>query len=287
MTAINSHIRSRYGTGLLIRFLKNFFLFYQARRYIKHLFIGLNGRGHGIHSPFVFDFVKTVLNGKERSAEFGRIEALRKQLLRDNTRVPVQDLGAGSLVDNGTMRRVGSICRNTSKPPRVGRLLSRIVDRYQPKRVLELGTSLGISTAYLAAGNLEAHVTSVEGCPAIAALARQNLESIGLSNITILEGPFDEELPGLLSNGYCPDLVFIDGNHREEPTWKYFHQLASHAHPDTILIFDDIHWSPGMERAWERIKADPRVRMSIDLFFVGIVFFRDEFKVKQDFRIRW
>jgi len=53
------------------------------------------------------------------------------------------------------------------------------------------------------------------------------------------------------------------------------------------LVFDDIHWSAEMEKAWLEIKSHPSVQYTIDIFFLGFVFFRPDFKVKQNFSIRF
>lgn len=197
----------------------------------------------------------------------------------------VTDLGAGSMVNNSGNRTIASICRNTSKSKKLALLLHRIVKKYKPDTVLELGTSLGISTAYLATGNPSAKIITCEGSESIAATARKNFNYLELSTIEIREGNFDDIIPTLLKSIRTIDFVFIDGNHREEPTLRYFNWLTELSNTETIMVFDDIHWSAGMDRAWEKIKSDPRVRMTIDLFFVGIVLFREEFKVKQDFII--
>ncbi|HSB91879.1 MAG TPA: class I SAM-dependent methyltransferase, partial [Flavitalea sp.] len=267
--------------------LKIIHLFYQVRRYIAQYFKALNGRGHGIHSPFVFDFVKTVLNSQGVPPATIPIETLRSKLLKDKRKLQVTDYGAGSMVNNSANRTIASICQNTSKSKKLALLLHRIVHKYQPESILELGTSLGISTAYLATGNTSAKVITCEGSDTVAAIARENFRALALNNIETREGNFDDIIPVLVSTINSIDLVFIDGNHREVPTIKYFESILKISGPQTIMIFDDIHWSPGMERAWNRIKSDPRVRMSIDLFFVGIVLFREEFKVKQNFVIHY
>ena len=199
----------------------------------------------------------------------------------------VNDLGAGSMVNNSKKRTIASICRNTSKSKKLALLLHRMVRKYQPEAVLELGTSLGISTAYLATGNPSAKLITCEGSSSVAKIARQNFDELHLNNIEIREGNFDDIIPVLINTTNSIDFIFIDGNHREEPTVRYFESLLKISGPQTIMVFDDIHWSAGMERAWQTIKSDPRVRLTIDLFFVGIVLFREEFKVKQDFIIRY
>ena len=162
-----------------------------------------------------------------------------------------------------------------------------MVRQYQPTTILELGTSLGISTSYLSLANPGASIITMEGASSIAAKARQNFNTLKLQNISIEEGNFDQTLSAVVSQISLLDIAFIDGNHRREPTESYFGQLLPKTHNDSILIFDDIHWSHGMEQAWETIKQHPSVRCTIDLFFIGIALFRQEFKEKQHFSIRF
>lgn len=245
-----------------------------------------NDRGHGVHSPFVFDFITHVLNDKKSYDCYAEIEALRRQLLADTTMLAVEDLGAGSRTGSTRQREVRSIARSALKPKKFGQLLHRIARYYQAGQVLELGTSLGITSSYLAAaGNTT--LNTMEGAPAVAAVACSNFKKLGLQNIQLTVGNFDETLQPLLAAIKRTDIVFIDGNHREEPTLRYFKLLLPHCHNDSILIFDDVHWSAEMEQAWETIKADENVRLTIDLFFIGLVFFKKEFKVKQHFTIRF
>lgn len=257
-----------------------------AFKYLRHWFNASNGNGHGMHSPFVFEFITKLLKDKTQYPAYAKVEALRKQLLRDNSLLQVEDLGAGSGLSKGNLRTVSSIARNAAKPKKWGQLLYRIVKYYQPSSILELGTSLGISTAYLSSGNQHSLVTSLEGSPMIASKAKENLEMLRVRNVNQLTGSFDDLLPGLLQEEKIWDLVFIDGNHRKEPTLRYFEWFMKSSGPGSVLIFDDIHWSAEMEEAWEQIRLDPRVRCSLDLFFLGLVFFREEFHEKLDFSIR-
>lgn len=279
-------------------------------KYLHYYFTAANGKGHGIHSPFVFDFVTRVLNDRGPYPAWAAIEELRGRLLRDDRLVRIEDMGAGSAfarisADEGAggemrsadaavrMRKISDIARRAAKPPRLGQLLFRIARHYQPATVLELGTSLGLSTAYLATGAPGAHVISIEGSGSVMEAAAENLRSLGLAP-ELVQGNFDEVLEPLLERiGKPPatagpvELAFVDGNHRYEPTLRYFHSLMAHMSAPAVLIFDDIHWSADMERAWAEIRADLRVYMTIDLFFIGLVFLREEFKVKQDFTIRF
>ncbi|MDO6429843.1 class I SAM-dependent methyltransferase [Flavitalea sp. BT771] len=279
-----------------------------VRKYIRYYLTASNGKGHGIHSPFVYDFIRNVLNDDRVYDAYVPIGTLRAGLLKDKTLLEVEDMGAGSAVGGGRQRSVGDIARNAAKPEKLGRLLYRIARYYKCTAVVELGTSLGLSTAYLAFGasgcklqatsnelqaaseekNVDKRpwVWTIEGAGAVAAVAAKNFHELGLENITLIVGNFDEKLGGVLKQADNIDLAFVDGNHRLEPTLRYFHLLMSRCAPSSILIFDDIHWSAEMEEAWARIQDDPRVYMTIDLFFIGLVVLRNEFKVKQHFVIR-
>jgi predicted O-methyltransferase YrrM len=127
----------------------------------------------------------------------------------------------------------------------------------------------------------------MEGSKEIADFAKQDFQKLKLKNIELVEGNFDNTLSSVVHGLSTVDFAFIDGNHRKEPTIKYFQQLLAKTNNDSILVFDDIHWSSEMEAAWQTIRKNAAVTCSIDLFFIGIVFFRKEFKEKQHFVIRF
>ncbi|MEP7277136.1 MAG: class I SAM-dependent methyltransferase [Bacteroidota bacterium] len=256
-------------------------------KYIRYYLTASSGKGHGIHSPFVYDFVIKVLGNKRRFDSYIGIETGRRRLLKDNRLLPVADYGAGSVTGYRQYRSVASITRNAVKSRKTGQLLFRIANYYKPVSMIELGTSMGLSSAYLALGNPLGRLVSLEGAPAIAALAKENFVSWGIRNISITEGNFDHTLEPLLQTLHGIDLAFIDGNHRQIPTLRYFQQLLQKCKRPAILIFDDIHWSRDMESAWQLIKDHPAVLLTIDLFFMGLVFLNDDFKVKQHFVIRF
>jgi predicted O-methyltransferase YrrM len=258
-----------------------------AKKYLQYWWKAANGRGHGTHSPFVFQFITKVLNDRSHYPAYDKVESLRRNLLTDQKKIKVEDLGAGSNHDASDLRSISSIARYAAKPKKIGQLLFRMVRYYQPSHILELGTSLGITSSYLSSGNPKASLVTIEGSSSIAAEAKKNFSDLQLSNCHLLQGNFDQLLPEVLSGQPQIELVFIDGNHRLEPTMKYFELLMKKTGPGSILIFDDIHWSAEMEEAWERIKADPRIKCSIDLFSIGIVFFREEFREKLSFIIRF
>jgi predicted O-methyltransferase YrrM len=258
-----------------------------AQKYLHYYFTALNGKGHGIHSPFVFDFVANVLNDERDFYAYSQIENLRQKLLTDAAIIQIEDFGAGSSASKTNQRKVCDIARHAAKNKKLAQLLFRIANHYQPKIIIELGTSLGISSSYLASANPDSSLITMEGSFSLAEIARKNFHSLGLKNIQSITGNFDDVLTDVLKNKKTIDLAFIDGNHRKEPTIKYFHQLIGYSSPLSIFIFDDIHWSKEMEEAWNIIKASAEVTLSIDLFFIGLVFFRKDFKAKQDFIIRF
>ncbi len=258
-----------------------------ARKYISYYFTASNGKGHGIHSPFVFDFVKHVMNDKQQYPAYKPIESLRKKMLADSTLINVEDFGAGSAVIKTNKRVVSAVAASSLKHKKYAQLLYRIVKYYKPQTIVELGTSFGITTAYLASANAASKVFTCEGAVAIASIAKRNFEALQLNNVQLTAGDFTQTLSPLLSNLTKVNFAFIDGNHRKEPTLQYFTKLLNYATPATILVFDDIHWSAEMEEAWAVIKEHPAVTLTIDLFFIGIVFLKSEINHKQHFTIRF
>ena len=256
-------------------------------KFVRYWFTASNGRGHGVHSPFVFEFITKVLRDKTSYDCYPEIENIRKILLADTSLLELEDFGAGSRIHPSYKRKVNQVASSSLKPKKFARLLYRMARFYQPSHVLELGTSLGVTTAYLASAGKGIPVTTMEGAKAVAAVARQHFQELGLDSINVIEGRFENTLPVFLKTQSRIDFAFIDGNHRKDPTIAYFEILLPKTNSDSILVFDDIHWSREMEEAWVYIQSHPRVTLTIDLFFIGIVFFRTEQKVKQHFSIRF
>lgn len=267
--------------------------FQLAFKYLNYYWFASGGKGHGVHSPFVFDFITKVLNDKKEYEDYSKVESLRKKLLHDPTVLTIEDYGAGSFSSSAKERSVSSVAKHALKSKKYSQLLYRIVKYYQPHTAIEVGTSLGITTSYLLLANPDANLFTLEGAPGIAKIAKQNFKCLELQNfpgrpgIKLVEGNFDYTLPSVLYHLSSVDFAFIDGNHRREPTENYFQWLLAKSNNDSIFIFDDIHWSMEMEQAWNNIKEHSVVRCTIDLFFIGVVLFRNEFKEKQHFTIRF
>ena len=261
--------------------------FQLAKKYLHYYFTASNGKGHGVHSPFVFELINKVLKDKKQYDCYSVIEKQRQTLLQNNETIEVEDFGAGSSMLKSNKRGIKNIAVSSLKPKKFAQLLFRMVQHYKPATVLELGTSLGITTIYLAKGNENAIINTCEGSSAIAAVAKNNFDTLQIKNIRLTEGDFAKTLSPLLNEIGKVDFAFVDGNHRKEPTEEYFTKLLNNSTHTTILVFDDIHWSKEMEAAWDTIKNHPSVTVTIDLFFIGLVFLNPDFKVKQHFVIRF
>ncbi|GAB4029156.1 O-methyltransferase [Spirosoma gilvum] len=244
---------------------------------------------HSLHSPFLFSLYTQVIRAPNGSkAVFTPIQKLRKELRKSRQLITITDFGAGSKVNASRQRTIGDITRHSQKSARFGRLLYRLIRRFEAKTIIDLGTSLGLTTAYLAEATrpFSGNVLTFEGCPETAAIARQNFEKLGIQHVTLAIGNLDELLVPQIAASKPIDLAFFDANHRYEPTVRYFETCLTNIHNDTVFVFDDIHWSDEMEQAWAYIKAHPAVSVTIDLFWIGLVFFRKE-QPKQDFILRF
>ncbi|PLK42881.1 O-methyltransferase [Emticicia sp. TH156] len=252
--------------------------------YLKYIFSA--GNEHDLHSPFLFDFYTKVLKNSETAEAFKAVEALRKSLLKDERTIEITDFGAGSKINKSNLRRIKDIARNSQKSPKLAQLFFRIIRYFNYNQIFDLGTSLGITTAYLATASSAAKVCTFEGCPQTAAVAIQNFEKLGITNVEIITGDLNETLQNQLQQTNQIDFAFFDANHRYEPTIDYFEKCLAKAHEDTCFVFDDIYWSEGMKKAWDYIKCHPRSTITIDIFYVGIVFFRCK-QPKQHFILKF
>ncbi|MDN3551693.1 O-methyltransferase [Mucilaginibacter aquaedulcis] len=242
---------------------------------------------HGLHSPFVYKLVDTVIYDYADQKVYHEVENIRQKLLVDNRVISVTDLGAGSLLNNNKQKRIGDIAANALKQPKLAQLLYRLAAHFKPRNIIELGTCLGTTTLYLQNAAPDAHVYTLEGCPQTAAVAKENFEQVGFTAIDLITGNFDDNLPAVIKDIDKLDFVFVDGNHQKDATLKYFEWCLPKVHEGTLLIFDDIYWSEGMKEAWALIKAHPQVTVTVDLFWIGLVFFKPGRAEKEHFLIRY
>jgi len=241
---------------------------------------------YNVHSPFIYDFTINILDDNRYYYAFESLDRLRFKLLKDTTMIPTVDFGAGSRKGNASERQVRNMAKTLLTSKEMGAMLFKIVDHYQCKNILELGTALGMGTLYLAMpAPQSAQVYTIEGNPFLATFAIKQFKKMEVSNITPVVGTFEDQLPEVLDRMKQLDLVYFDGHHQKEATLKYFQQCLPYANENSIFIFDDINWSSGMQEAWAEIKAHSKVTYSLDLFRAGIVFFKESKMGKEDFAL--
>lgn len=250
---------------------------YRIGAYVRYFFTSWNTRGEGIHSPYLFHIVDSLMYEQNAYYCFAAIERRRAAMLQSGQVLSVVDYGTGAADGRKNYtRRVSDIALSSLESPRMGQLLFRIAlflgqEARRPLEIVELGTSLGITTAYLAAACSRNKVTTFEGSSAVAGMARQNWQTLGLANITHIEGNIDETLREYVREQV--DMVYIDANHTEEATVRYFEHFLPMAGEKSVFIIDDIHHSPEMQRAWQTICDCPQVTSTMDIWNAGIVFF--------------
>ena len=241
---------------------------------------------YSLHTPFVFQFYKEIVRDERQFYAFAEIEALRGKLLNDNRTIAAHDLGTGSGNKKNNLRKVSSIAKNALSNSKFSSLLFKMILRFRPRSVLELGTSLGINTAYLAKADSNIPVVTMEGCPETIAIARKSFEEAAIKNVKIVSGNIDETLPKLLQEIETVDFIYFDANHSKAATLNYFNLCLSKINKNSIFVFDDIHLSREMHEAWETIYHHPMVTVSLDIFDAGIVFFNKGLK-KQHFVLEY
>lgn len=233
---------------------------------------------YDIHSPFLFDFIQHIFEDNRYYYAFPLIEWQRQHLLNEKRTIVIEDHGAGSLVSKSSIRPIKDIARYGPVSPFIGQILFKIINHYQPKNSLELGTSLGVSTLYQALAFTGNTFYSVEGCPNLSQEAALTLQRLNVLNVELINETFDKAIDQLKRKIKSLDYVFIDGDHSYEGTMGYFEQLKPHLHEKSIVIIADIYWSEEMKIAWKHLKEDSKVSASIDLFRIGLLFFDSSLK---------
>lgn len=244
-----------------------------AYRYFRHFIDAKNTKGHGIHSPYLYRFTHNAIYEKNPFYVFSEIETLRENLHFDDCMLSIKDYGTG----NDREMKVSEVAKQSLKKPRWAQVLFRVAHFTKAKNILELGTSLGLSTSYMASVSSDVRCITLEGSSEIAKIARENFEKLLIKNIELIEGNIDDTLPVALQKLESLDLVYFDANHSFDATMRYFEQCLKHIHAETVFIFDDIYWSKEMLKAWNTIRRSEKVTASIDLFQFGIVFFNPSY----------
>lgn len=267
-------------------------MLFQIKSYLKFLWNSKNE--HAVHSPFVFHLItkcfydkksKPDPSGSEQAKQYAILNQYRNTLLENKNTIEVNDFGAGSKVFKSNTRQISKIAKTAGISSKRAELLFRIVTYFQPDTILEIGTSLGLATSALALGNPKASIVTLEGCPETANQCQLQLQKFNFKNVKSIVTKFNDYLQICNLQPENCQLIYFDGNHSKNATLAYFELLLPTITNETVWIFDDIHWSPEMEEAWEIIKNHPKVTVTIDTFQWGLVFFRKE-QEKEHFVIR-
>lgn len=253
--------------------------------YLKYY---LNAKSaHGVHSPFVYKFVTELLESRnEDYYQFKELDKVRADLLNNHSEIEIKDFGAGSKVFKGNTRKISDIAKHGISQKKFSELYFKLVNFTYAQFIVELGTSLGLNTLYLAKANSKAVVYSIEGCPEIARFAEELFKKNN-AKVSLINDTFENAFPRLLKEIPKLDLLYVDGNHNYRSTTAYFKMALEKKHNDSVFIFDDINWNDEMRKAWKEIKMHPEVTLSLDLYYAGIVFFRKEQKEKEHFVLKY
>jgi predicted O-methyltransferase YrrM len=236
-----------------------------------------------IHSPFVFEFYKKVLIDN-KTIDTSLVNTLRSDLLKDKRTIDFIEYGAGSKIFKNGKRKIKDIVKYNAISAKQGAFLSRLIQFLKPKNILEFGTSLGFSSIYMAlAKQKNTHIYTMEGDENLCEIASENFKKIGINDISIMNDEFDMSIKEIIKKDITLDVIYFDGNHQKKASLKYFNDCLPLINENSVFIFDDIRWTKDMLQAWEEISSHPKVSVSIDLFSIGLVFFRNQ--VKEDFKL--
>jgi predicted O-methyltransferase YrrM len=256
---------------------------YTAKAWLRHLWQGRLNRS--LHSPYLFALFRHCLGHTGTRMDFRDIERQRRWLLQRKDIIDRTDYGAGSVAADTRSQSIGLIARNALSRPGQCEFMARLAQFNHSKSILELGTSLGIMSAYLKKANNNASITTVEGDKAISRIAMEVWDRISLPHIDLRNDTFEQyfESKGFSQSSW--DLVFIDGNHRSSALLDYFTIIKKHIHQRSIVVIDDIYWSRDMQEGWQQLKLHPEVTQSVDCFRFGLLFFTPDFLAKEHHRI--
>lgn len=240
---------------------------FQILSWLRHALTATNTHGHGIHSPRLFNIVQNVIDNPYPYYAFRDLERYRQVLLNDTTELNITDYGTGK----SGRRTVAQVARTSLADKKQAQFIARLTADLQPENILELGTSLGLTTAYMATACGSARLVTMEGCANIAARAQKTLDTFKCSNTTIIVGDIDSTLQKTLDSTGSIDLLYIDANHTAEALCRYFDRCADKMSAKGIAIIDDIYWSEDMNSGWQQLTRHPKVTASFDLYRCGLL----------------
>ncbi len=242
---------------------------------------------HDLHSPFLYNFYMELIKNEHPYGDFEILNTIRKKLESDTTVIKITDLGAGSKKLKSNQRAINQIAKHGIAPKKQAEFLYRLLNKFSPATVVELGTSIGLTSLYLAKSSPKATIYTIEGCGNLYQYANALFKQQRANNIQSIHGNFDKQFPDVLSDIDALDFLYVDGNHTYEATMAYFEMALKKRNNNSIFVFDDIYWSDDMQKAWKEICNHTEVTLSLDLFYFGIIFFRSEQKNKEHFVLKF
>ncbi len=242
------------------------------------------GNEHDLHSPFLYQWYVFLKHFDKRRDKYSALSKPIKHFYQQHvSAIEVIDFGAGGILKRKTPVE---ILKRETLPAKWSTLVLALIRYHQPKVFLELGTSTGISTAIWSSEMPFAQILTFEGSPQLCRLSCQLFEHLRLNSIELIEGNLDQTLAQRLFNlNKKVDFVFIDANHRLEPTVRYVEQLMPYLHDESIVVLDDINFSSEMYKAWNQVTNLEQVKVSIEFRRIGVLMFRSGIH-KQHFRLK-
>lgn len=198
------------------------------------------------------------------------IEGIRKRLLDSKRKIRVEDFGAGSKKVNTPIRLISDITKHSTSSRKFAQVYQYFCKLTPAKTVLELGTCMGLTSRYLSRIT-PGIIYTFEGSEEIRDIA---IGSGSIENLNFVHGKISETLSGILLQLDQVDFALIDANHTYQGTMNAYNQIKEKVLPTSILAIGDIHWSQEMETAWKEIINQNEVKLSLDFFECGIIFFK-------------
>jgi predicted O-methyltransferase YrrM len=257
-----------------LRILKKYFQFYLKA-----------GNAYSIHSPFVYSLYTEVLRPVSfvLDQKLFLAENLLHQLYVNKKSFSATDTGEQSRT--GRALTVGKKAKSVSQNSKGGRILYRLVKKFQPEVIVELGTGAGASSLYMSCASPSAQICTIEGNTSMAVIAKELFQQYGNENIHFFEGLFDDVLPTVFEKTPHIDIAFIDGDHKGESLLRYYEMLLPFMKDNSIIVLHDIYWSDDMNETWKKLISRPEVHVSVDIFHFGLLFF-NKAQPKQHFQLK-
>ena len=191
-------------------------------KYLQYHWVASNSKGHGIHSPFVFQIIKDILNAKTILTEIEERSPAVKKILDEI-----------------------EVASSSKLAPKIKIVIARLLQWLNPLTVSVTGDQF----QFKADTAMHTNVTN------------ESVESI--------------------------NFAFIGEEQDAATMLQSANRLIDKMHSNAFIILHQIHADADMEAAWNALKTHSNIRLSIDLFTIGILFCRKEQKEQEHFIIRY